>query len=753
MTNLNNVVKIMFTTKKQITIAISIGLSISSLAVAEDKIPSNENKLDEIFVTGGQEEIQTTPGSAHLLDKTELEKFDYTDIHRVLGSVPGVYMRTEDGYGLRPNIGMRGAPAERSQKISIMEDGILIGPAPYSAPAAYYFPNVARMEGVEVFKGPVSIKYGPNTVGGAINMITASVPEEFQGEVEAMGGSFQFHKLQANVGDTHGNFGWLAEALSYGSEGFKELDGSGETGFLRNDINLKFRYTSPAASKYYQRFDVKLGYADEESDETYLGLTDADFDATPYRRYAASQLDKVVTDHQQLHATHFIELTNNINLTTRVYQNNFARSWNKFEDFRRNTDTPEDASANATFSVSEVLKNPTGFGEVKYYDLLTGAADSNGTELQKLDVTDNNREYVSRGIELTANFDLMRGAAIHEIEAGLRLHNDYVDRNHTVKTYEMIGGNLVADNIDRSPRLKNTDKSYALALFVKDKIFLDEWTITAGLRGERIRNTHKDDLISSNNNVDYTSVLIPGVGAFYQYNENLGLLMGINKGFAPNGPSAVDDVDPEESINTEMGFRYQQGFFNAEVIGFYNRYSNLIGRCRVSDVDCNVGDEFNGGRVDIIGAEVSSNYSTSVGGWELPIGLTYTFTESAFQDSFPSGFSQWGDVVDGDELPYLPQHQLRIALGLSKEKWDFSLATKYTSEMREAASQGNINNVDHTPAYYIVDFTSAYQFTKSLKFQIAIDNLLDEVSIVSRRPLGARPNKPRTLMASVKYGF
>ncbi len=739
--------------KKYIIFALSIGLAISTVAAENTQVTLEESKLDEIYVTGGQEEILTTPGSAYLLDKTQLEKFEYTDIHRVLGSVPGVYMRTEDGYGLRPNIGMRGAPAERSQKISIMEDGILIGPAPYSAPAAYYFPNVARMDAIEVFKGPVSIKYGPNTVGGAINMITTAIPEEFQAEVEATGGSFQFYKLQANVGDNKGNIGWLAEALSYGSEGFKELNSGEETGFQRNDVNLKLRYTTPTKSKYYQRFDLKLGYADEGSDETYLGLTDEDFQATPYRRYAASQLDKVITDHQQLHVTHFIELSNRLNLTTRAYQNNFNRSWNKFEDFRRNTDNPTDPFTNATYSISEVLDNPTGVGEAKYYNLLTGATDSNGEELQKLDITDNDRAYVSRGIELSANMDLMHGTAIHELEAGIRLHNDYVDRNHTVKTYDMIGGNLVADNIARSPRLKDNDKTYALALYLKDKIFLDEWTMTAGLRGELIRSTHKDNLNASNNNVDYTSVIIPGLGAFYQYTESLGFLIGVNKGFAPNGPSAVDDVDPEESINTEMGFRYQQGVFNAEVVGFYNRYSNLIGRCRVSDVDCTVGEEFNGGKVDIVGAEVSSNYATQLGAWKLPVGLTYTYTDSAFQHSFSSGFSQWGDVIAGDELPYLPQHQLRLEFGLSKAKWDLSLAVKYTSTMREKAGQGNINDESNIPEYSILDFATSYQLSKSIKLQMAIDNVLDEVSVVSRRPFGARPNKPRSFMATVKYGI
>ena len=709
-------------------------------------------KLEAVYVTGGEEAIQTTPGSAHLLDESELEKFEYTDIHQVLSSVPGVYIRGEDGFGLRPNIGMRGAPAERSQKITIMEDGILITPAPYSAPSAYYFPNVARMEGVEVFKGPVAIQYGPNTVGGALNLITTSVPHEFAGQVNAAGGTDGFHKLHAHVGDSQGQFSWLVEGLRFGSDGFKELDGGGDTGFERNDIMLKLKYTTPDDSAHYQTFEVKLGYADELSDETYLGLTDNDFKASPYRRYAASQLDLVDWDQQQILLSHFIELTPSVNLTTRAYHTRFQRSWNKFDDFRRNTDAPDDPFSNAVFSISEVLANPTGLGEQKYYDLLTGAVDSNGTELQKIDVTNNDREYTTQGIEFSLAFDKQYKGILHEFTTGLRFHQDEVERHHSVKSYNMISGNLVHDGVDHNLRALNHGETDALAIFIKDKAYINDWVITAGLRTEFINNTYTDHLTPSNSNDDDTTVVIPGIGAFYQYNTHLGFLAGIHKGFTPNAPAPGGQADPEESINTEFGLRYQQGKLNSEAIGFYNKYGNLIGRCRTSD-DCIEGTEFNGGEVDIYGLELSGTVNHQLNDWELPIELTYTYTETEFQTSFFSDFSQWGDVEKGDELPYVPNHQAQLRLGLSKAEWDFSLATKYTGEMREVAGQGNIKNSPHVPAYYIVDFAGSYQVSKSLRLQLTIDNVFDKVEIVSRRPFGARPNKPRTVIAAVKYDF
>ncbi len=138
-------------------------LATGAIANAQETENSqNSGVLAPLVIIGDKEEVYNLAGSAAFIEAADWRNQGYNNVNRMLARVPGVYVREEDGFGNFPNISIRGADGTRSEKITIMEDGILAAPAPYSAPSAYYSPRGSRMSGIEVLKGSSQVKYGPS---------------------------------------------------------------------------------------------------------------------------------------------------------------------------------------------------------------------------------------------------------------------------------------------------------------------------------------------------------------------------------------------------------------------------------------------------------------------------------------------------------------------------------------------------------------------------------------------------------------
>ncbi|MCK8044817.1 TonB-dependent receptor [Shewanella sp. 1CM18E] len=741
---------------KKLSLVIAIQLALvsqvsaadkdSNTAADSDKTSVNDSYIEKMQIIGHDARLSKQTGSATLIDELELEQFKFDDINRVLYSVPGVNIREEDGYGLRPNIGFRGATPERSKKINIMEDGVLIGPAPYSAASAYYFPMTSKMTAIEVFKGPAAIKYGPNTVAGSLNMVTRAVPQSSEGLIDVSAGSDGFAKAHGYYGNTIDNFGFLIEGVHMRADGFKELDGGGNTGFEKNDIMAKLRYDL-AGDAFDQVFELKLAYADETSDETYLGLTDDDFAANPNRRYVASQLDNMDWEHTQVQFNHFIT-GDNFDVTTRVYRNDFDRAWYKINGFKQFDNTYE--------SLQEILANPDKNEDTRaFYNILTGSQDS-VTEAQKLILGNNDRTYYSQGIQSDLNLQLELFGLEHQFATGVRFHQDQIERNHTTDVYLMQQANLVSDGSETKASTTDREKTDAWSVYLQDTISISALDITAGVRGEFIDAHYQNRAPGEELNYlnKTTRVWLPSFSAFYTLSDNAGLLFGVHEGFLPTSPKQDPSLEVESSINYELGGRYNDGNFNLELIGFFNDISNLKEGCQFSSCGSDDDTEFNGGEVDILGLELTSGYSISLtDDIDLPMSLSYTYTQSEFKTSFESGFDMWGDVTAGDELPYLPENQLAVNLGLVSDQWDVNMIVRYIGEMKEASGEGVVLSGSTTEALTVVDMSASYNFNQYGLVYVKADNLFDTQEIVSRRPYGARPSKPQQFQVGYQYRF
>lgn len=725
--------------------------------VKKDSLDIHDKLLMErITVVGTPVWMSTIPGAATYIDSRELENQRYTDINRVLRSVSGIYIQEEDGFGLRPNIGLRGAGSERSTKVNIMEDGILAAPAPYSAPAAYYFPNVGRMNSIEVRKGSSQVKFGPNTTGGAINLISTPIPTELSAHTNISVGERSSSRVYANFGNRTERFGYLLEATHIGDEGFKKLDDGGETGFRILDLLGKFMIRSSSDASIFQRLEIKAGYHDELSDETYLGLTRDDFQKSPNRRYAASQVDQMDTEHTQLMARHFVLFSDNIDLTTSVYRNDFSRTWYKLHDL--NSDLPTIETGN----LSTILNNPES------YPLELGYLRGETSPNDALTVRNNNREYYTQGLEsiLGVSFDL--GSATNQLEAGIRLHQDQEDRFQFEDDYRMENGVMILTSKGiPGTQANRIGSATALSLFVQDEIRYDRWTFTPGLRFENIwfrnRNYGSNDLdrtgIQLQENTNTVRVLIPGMGVSFLVTDHLSLISGIHKGFSPPSPGSSSETRAESSVNYEFGGRYNHSAMQVELIGFYSDYSNLLGSDLAAGGGTGTTAQFNAGSVEVYGLEATANidlvelFNIDSASFSLPLSANYTYTSASFLTSFESDFTPWGTVEAGDKIPFIPEHQFRSGITFNYKGFSTDLNTIYTPKMRTVAGSGPIDERNSTDSYLLFDLSTGFDLMQYVNLFINVRNLLDKTYIVSDRPSGVRPGLPRTVMAGMSLDF
>ncbi len=708
------------------TTALSLAIaSLSAPTFAQDLALNSQPNLETIRIIGTQVEAREVPGSGAVVEPQQMQIEVVTDINQVLKTVPGVYVQEEEGYGLRPNIGIRAASSERSSKVTLMEDGILMAPAPYSNPAAYYFPTTARMSAVEVLKGAPLLRHGPQTTGGVINLVSTPIPADSAGKVQATVGEHNQQDVHLHYGQTEGNFGWLLETVQRSTSGYKDIDRSNrDSGFEIADYVAKARWTADRHT-----LGVKAQYSEETSNETYLGLTDDDFEANPNRRYGLSSIDQMNNSHKGFSANYQFQVNDAVSLNLIGYHNEFARDW---------------------FKLGTSLVEQANNGDAAALAVLHGEQDA-----EDLQYKHNNRAYESQGIEINTRIEL----DAHQLEVGLRQHEDEMDRFQPTEVYDQLNGSLVFDRIIEPTGGNNRlEGAEALSLWITDTWSMsDALKLNLALRYEDVdsyRNQfstpeRSDEPSYRSNN---SQEVLPGVSMTYDLNDQWQLLAGVHKGFSPLGGGATEQQEPETSQNFEAGVRFGQGQLFAEVIGFYSDFSNQTENCSVAS-PCSNGAEsgtFTTGEAVVAGLEFQLSNTYEWGRFSVPTHLTYTHTSAEVTaDNAVSG------AQDGDELASIPANLLSLRVELDNNNgWRNYAVAKFMDETCVSLGCNRSSSAqDQTDSLFVVDLVSRYDLNNNTAVYLKVENLFDEQVIIARSPLGPRPNKPQTASLGVEYTF
>jgi Fe(3+) dicitrate transport protein len=531
----------------------------------------------------------------------------------------------------------------------------------------------------------------------------------------------------------------LVEGLRLSNEGFKELPGGADTGSTRNEWMAKFSYAFDPSSEVRSELGLKLTYSDEVSNETYLGLSDRDFRENPLRRYPASALDRMENHRTSLVVTHELE-TGPLKLTTHVYRHDFARIWRKINHI-------------GSTSLLEVLSKPDDPILNPYYSVLKGELDTAAGD-EVIFIGPNDRTFVSQGAQSTLDLRGTTGPFEHRAQLGVRLHYDEIIRRHSESRFRMTSGRLVPEGAPTVVIEANTAKTIAVALDALDAITWQRLSVTPGVRVEILSSQLVNDQGGAKLERDVIAVM-PGLGIYSGLTDELGLLLGVHRGFSPPPAGAQKPVEPEYSVNYEVGARYTDGPARAEAIAFYNDYSNLTNTCSAAS-GCRVeylDEQFDAGKARIYGLEAYLGHELRAGALQFPFFAAYTYTQAEFARTFDSEDPIFGDVEAGDEIPYVPEHQLALSAGVDSSIAGGAVAVNYVSAMREVPGSGPVSSALATDEQLWVDLEAHVRPLDFLTIYAQLRNVFDSHDIVSHRPYGARPNAPRWLQVGGKVAF
>lgn len=683
--------------------------------------PVVETLMPRVDIIGRAEKLPDIAGAGHILDQRQLEDSHVLTVNEALRKVPGINVRDEEGFGLRPNIGIRGLNPTRSTKVTLLEDGVPLAYAPYGDNASYYHPMIDRFERIEVLKGASSLLFGPQTIGGVVNYITPTPPREFGGYLQGTLGNRDYANGKLNVG---GN-GFLFDLTRKQGDGARN-----NMEHVLDDVNLKY----VLGLGEHQALTLRANYYQEDSTITYSGLTQAEYQQLG-SRYNPFDNDRFDAERYGASATHELDFGNGALLTTNFYYAYFTRDW--WRQSSNSTDG-QHSGCNATVEIDGVSATFTAHR-------LAGRRVDPGTQFScnqgRL------RDYDTWGVE--PRLSVAHGMG--EFQTGVRVHFENQKREQINGATPTARSGTLAEDNERD--------TVAYSGFVANRFDVGAFGIMPILRYEYV-DAERDNKLTGQQGSTTVDKALPGIGLTWNPYAELTLFSSLHKGFAPprvedliGSTGTVTEVDAEESTNFELGLRAQPlPGTSLQAAYFRSDFDNLIAVGSIAGGSTPLSQ----GEALFEGLELNADAQLENG---LFSRLAYTWLPTAEQEE-PFRRVDTQAIVpgsaEGNRQPYAPKHTASATLGYAQGRFRGEIEVQYVGRQysdfantHAPAASGQSGVID---AFTVWNTALNYELGSGLSSFLTVKNLADKTYIVDRTR-GIQVGMPRLVQVGLRYDF
>ncbi|MDR6790427.1 vitamin B12 transporter [Sphingomonas sp. BE138] len=176
--------------------------------------------------------------SVTVLDKAAIDRTQDTSVADLLVRTPGVSLSRNGGYGTTTSLRIRGA--EPDQTVVVI-DGVKIND-PSSPGGGYNFGDllIGDASRIEVLRGPQSILWGSQAIGGVVNIVTPLPAKDLEGSIDLEGGSRDTVNARAALGGINGPLAWRIGAQAFTTAGISALAlGTERDGYTNQNVQAR----------------------------------------------------------------------------------------------------------------------------------------------------------------------------------------------------------------------------------------------------------------------------------------------------------------------------------------------------------------------------------------------------------------------------------------------------------------------------------------------------------------------------------
>ncbi|WP_449434674.1 TonB-dependent receptor [Pseudomonas putida] len=700
--------------------------------VLERQAASNAIALQQITVsaTRSAQDVSQVPSTVSVHTREQLDRQNVNNIKELVRYEPGVSV---GGVGQRSGLNgynIRGIDGER---ILTQIDGVSIPDSFFYGPYAqtqrnYVDPEIVKR--VEILRGPASVLYGSNAIGGAVSYFTLD-PDDIIKPGKDVG-------ARLKTGYSSADESWLTSATVAGRQG--EFDGllhlsqrnghesesygeHGGTGLSRTEANPQDVRTTNVLAK--------LGW--DYADDARLGFT--------YERYKDDR------DQNILSAVGG-PFNNGVGLG--MYRSRTGNDTVTRERLGINHEFGLDSAVadHVKWSLNYQIAKTDQETEEVYFPF-------SRTVLRTRDTTYKDRQWVFDA-QLDKAFSV--GASEHLLTYGTTLKHEKVTGSRSgTGTCLAVGGScrVIGQSSATDTQVLVSDfpdpTVNTYSLFAQDEIRWNKWTFLPGARYDYTRMEPKmtaeflrglqgssGTAPSEVNDADKTWHRVsPKLGVTYAFNDNYtwygqyaegfrtptaksmyGRFENLGEGYRVEGNP---DLEPEKSKSYETGLRgnFDAGTFDVAV--FYNKYRDFINEDAVQSA--NLGSTFQASNIKhatIKGAEFKGRLNLDHFG--APQGL---YTQGSL--AYAHGRN------DDNGQPLNTVNPLTAVMGLGYEQLNYGGLLSWTLVKRKTrvddttffAPDGGTSQF-RTPGYGVLDLSGFYKVTEDLTVNAGIYNLTDK---------------------------